>query len=66
MTVISEEGKAEELPDLDDETLAHWRRFEAAWGAGRVPIQAKRKGKEIQRATVTMEEEGEEEEAERG
>lgn len=31
MTTFSEEGEAEEVPDMDQETLAHYRRFEAAW-----------------------------------
>lgn len=64
MTAISEEGNVEELPDLDDETLAHWRRFETAWGAGRVPNQAKKKGKKKKRVAVTMGEERVEEEDE--
>ena len=31
MTTSSAEGEAEEVPDMDKETLAHYRRFEAAW-----------------------------------
>ena len=58
MTAISEEGKVEELPDFDGETLPHWRRFETAWGAGKMPNQAK-KGKRKKRVAVTMEEDGE-------
>ena len=66
MTAISEEGKVEELPDLDDQTLAHWRRFETAWGAGRVPNPAKKMGKEKKGVAVPMEEEELEEDGEGG
>ena len=66
MTTISDEGKVEELPDFDDETLAHWRRFETAWGAGRVPTQAKKKGRGKKRVAVTVEGEWEEDEEEGG
>ena len=31
MTTFSAEGEAEAVPDMDQETLAHYRRFEAAW-----------------------------------
>ncbi|KAG7008674.1 hypothetical protein G7Y79_00004g012580 [Physcia stellaris] len=30
-TTFSAAGEAEEVPDMDQETLAHYRRFEAAW-----------------------------------
>ena len=31
LKTFSAEGEAEEVPDMDPETLAHYMRFEAAW-----------------------------------
>ena len=68
VTELSEEG--EQRPDMDDETLAHWRRFEEAWSAGEIEKKGRKKrkgkGKKQERAEVVDDLEGEEEDGEGG
>lgn len=44
MTTVSlEGGKVEKVPDLDEETLALWKRFESAWKQRKPKPQLRRK-----------------------